>query len=142
MTKYTPSQVNYDAYFETVLWSETDGEEHLDSNYSLDDFARNHIGYRKQVEDCQNFIRRLESVPFYDECTLLEKALEYASLYLQDSNALGHILYDFWLTRNGHDAGFWDGDYGEIGERLTKITEEFGSVDVYVGDNNLIYFST
>ena len=48
--------------------------------------------------------------------------------------------HDFWLTRNGHGAGFWDGDWEEaVGERLTKASEAFGQVDLYLGDDKKIY---
>ncbi len=43
---------------------------------------------------------------------------------------------DFWLTRNRHGAGFWDGDYPDgIGERLSDIAHGFGEVwvDKYRG---------
>ena len=48
--------------------------------------------------------------------------------------------YHFWLTRNGHGAGFWDGDYPEpIGQRLTVNAHGFGEIDPYLGDDGLIY---
>jgi hypothetical protein len=51
-------------------------------------------------------------------------------------------MHDFWLTRNGHGAGFWDGDYEEeLGEKLTAICKKMGSIDLYVGDDNKIYSS-
>lgn len=33
---------------------------------------------------------------------------------------------DFWLTRNGHGAGFWDRGYGSVGERLTEAAHAYG----------------
>lgn len=37
---------------------------------------------------------------------------------------------DFYLTRNGHGAGFWDGDYpDEIGEKLTEMAHSFGEIN-------------
>ena len=53
-----------------------------------------------------------------------------------------HPGHDFWLTRMGHGAGFWDGNYKpkKRGEKLTKIAEEFnGELSPYVGKNDLIY---
>jgi hypothetical protein len=50
-----------------------------------------------------------------------------------------HIAHDFWLTRNHHGAGFWDGDYGKYGDKLTAIAQTFSEVDLYVGDDGLIY---
>lgn len=45
---------------------------------------------------------------------------------------------DFWLTRNGHGAGFWDGDW-EHGEELTKSAHSYGEFELYLGDDNKIY---
>jgi hypothetical protein len=50
--------------------------------------------------------------------------------------------HDFWFTRNGHGAGFWDrvelGD-GRVGERLTVAARAFNSVDAYEGDDHMIH---
>ena len=51
---------------------------------------------------------------------------------------------DFWLTRNGHGAGFWDGDWPSkpnVGGFLTRKAKEYGSVDLYVGDDGEIHQS-
>lgn len=47
--------------------------------------------------------------------------------------------YDFWLTRNGHGAGFWDRGYGDLGDKLTAFAEKFGNVDVIKGDDGKAY---
>ena len=48
--------------------------------------------------------------------------------------------YHFWMTRNGAGVGFWDGDYpDDVGERLTKSAESFGTFDLYVGDDGQIH---
>jgi hypothetical protein len=47
--------------------------------------------------------------------------------------------HDFWLTRNGHGAGFWDRGLGEVGRRLTDACKPYGSAYLYVGDNGMIY---
>ena len=54
------------------------------------------------------------------------------------------VAHDFWLTRNGHGAGFWDRTYnndvdGKKGDKLTKIAEKFGGSTLYVGDDGKIY---
>ncbi len=37
--------------------------------------------------------------------------------------------HDFWLTRNGHGAGFWDGDWPEpAASRLTTNSKAYGEV--------------
>jgi hypothetical protein len=44
------------------------------------------------------------------------------------------------LTRNGHGAGFWDGDWPQtVGQRLTKAAKIYGSVDLVIGKDGLIY---
>ena len=53
-----------------------------------------------------------------------------------DDEQFGH---DFWLTRNGHGAGFWDRGLGELGQVLTKWAKTFGDCDLYVGDDNLVH---
>lgn len=46
---------------------------------------------------------------------------------------------DFWLTRNGHGSGFWDGDWPKYGDMLTNLAEGYGQFDTYQGDDGLIY---
>lgn len=53
------------------------------------------------------------------------------------SNA-GH---DFWLTRNGHGAGFWDRDLGDVGDALTKVADTFSNIDAYMGDDGKVYLA-
>jgi len=49
---------------------------------------------------------------------------------------------DFWLTRNGHGAGFWDGDWPEHGEYLTWRSERAGELfgGLYRGGDGKLYF--
>lgn len=47
--------------------------------------------------------------------------------------------HDFWLTRCDHGTGFWDRGLGELGDKLSRAAKSFGNVDLYVGDDDLIY---
>ena len=48
--------------------------------------------------------------------------------------------HDFWLTRNGHGAGFWDGDWKEpAASKLDAASHAFGEVDLYIGDDGKVY---
>ena len=48
--------------------------------------------------------------------------------------------HDFWLTRCGHGAGFWDGDRPEPAATvLTKASKAYGEVDLYIGDDGKVY---
>lgn len=49
---------------------------------------------------------------------------------------------DFWYTRNGHGAGFWDGDWPEpYGAQLAYASTAFGEVDAYLGDDGKVHLS-
>ena len=48
--------------------------------------------------------------------------------------------HDFWLTRRGHGAGFWDGDWpSPEAEALYDLAKSFGDAEVYLGDDGLVY---
>ena len=48
--------------------------------------------------------------------------------------------HDFWLTRQGHGAGFWDGAWPVWGDALTEISKTFGETWLYLGDDGKLYF--
>ena len=57
-------------------------------------------------------------------------------------NSAGHIGHDLWLTRNGHGAGFWDGDYpDDIEDTLTKGAEALGECYVEVSRRGRLSFT-
>lgn len=50
---------------------------------------------------------------------------------------------DYWYTRNGHGVGFWDRkelDAEGLGDKLSAACR-YRSVDMYRGDDGLIYFN-
>ena len=47
---------------------------------------------------------------------------------------------DIWFTRNGHGSGFFDHSY-ENEKILMDAGHKLKGVDLYVGDDNKIYFS-
>ena len=66
----------------------------------------------------------------------------YDSLYdaaidLQGLKRMGH---DLWLTRCGHGAGFWDGDYGDYGDLITDIvSNNFNELHICLSDGKLYF---
>lgn len=82
-------------------------------------------------QDCLEFQRRAHPI--------LE--LETTKHRLQGNHSLQEQAgHDFWMTRNGHGVGFWDGDWSEpAGSRLDEITKAFPQVDLYRGDDGRIY---
>lgn len=115
------------SYITAALWSSTgdDGE-------SLDkyDITRITAATRaKMAADCARF--------YFDNrhaihCDGAPQAKDVSGLSMRarEASMAGH---DFWLTRCGHGAGFWDGDWPEPqAATLTKAAECFGNVDLYV----------
>lgn len=48
---------------------------------------------------------------------------------------------DYWFTRNGHGAGFWDRGLGDVGDRLSAQAKADGGRDLYAGDDGKLYLS-
>jgi hypothetical protein len=73
------------------------------------------------------------------ECTIFLQSAEVSAL-LNDSNLSAESAgHDFWLTRNGHGAGFWDRGLGAVGEKLTRLAHGAGERTMYVGDDSQIH---
>jgi len=92
------------AYLEAVDFTELGGDEQPPIGAEIDqDFLR------ESVIDCLAFYSRI-------------------SCYLSDDN-ITQAGHDFWFTRNGHGAGFWDRPevYGDTyADKFSKIAESFG----------------
>jgi len=117
------SQEFLDAYIECALWSSTDnsddsGGSPLDDNYGPDDLAPEAL--EAATKDCNSF-------------------MECHDAWLAQAGTDEQNGHDFWLTRNGHGAGFWDRGYGEVGDHLSKACKPYGSVDLYIGDDGKIH---
>jgi hypothetical protein len=115
-------------YFETALWSSSDnsddsGGEPLDANHSISDIDPKTRD--RMIEDCAEFQK------------------DFGHLIDAGGGDYGQAGHDFWLTRNGHGAGFWDGDWPEPqAEELTEASKDFGEYNLYVGDDGVIYGDT
>lgn len=46
--------------------------------------------------------------------------------------------HDFYLTREGHGAGFWDRGLGIVGEALTSLSKPYGSSDYLPDDSEYL----
>jgi hypothetical protein len=106
------------------------GGEPLDKKYTINDIDPNTL--RKMIADCNSF---------YDK---------YSELYHRAGWADDRAAHDFWLTRNGHGAGFWsrelneldpelygnitDEQFEDVKELLTKAAKSYGTYDLYLGD--------
>lgn len=107
-------------YIITALWSSTDPDNNdkpLDDDFTLEDIDPETL--KIMVADCIKFQQ--------------ENADDING---EDSQA----GYDFWLNRNGHGTGFWDGDWPEpAATRLDNASKAFGEFYLYVGDDDKIH---
>jgi hypothetical protein len=104
-------------YLETALWSSTDDNgDPFDKNHDVADLAPAFV--QQATKDADAFRARVKDAGITDDV---------------DTGQGGH---DFWLTRNRHGAGFWDGDWQE-GQRLTEIAHAFGEIEPELRDVNV-----
>jgi hypothetical protein len=105
-------------YLEVALWSSLDfNGKPLDKRYGL-----------KDIDKSVSIQAKKDLNRFYSKAKHL----------IEDGNYEGNWVQDFWLSRNGHGAGFFD-DSGENGDMLQKIAEGFPHIDLYIGDDEVIY---
>lgn len=116
------------AYIEAALWSTNDesdpntGGDPLDANYGIGDITAKTM--QLIVEDCADFQKRFGHLIADDDSPEIQR-------WGRDELA-GH---DFWLTRAGHGAGFWDGGWPKHGDELTEAAKQYGEfyLQVYRG---------
>jgi hypothetical protein len=123
-------------YIEALFWTECNSD-----NPELEDCSINDLSpeaWETILRDCRDY-QELNADDL--ECYCFEYSDEYA----------GH---DFWLTRNGHGAGFWDRDTSDdlTKEMLDRLSANCGwksrnnprpfpETDLYLGDDGKLYLS-
>lgn len=109
--------------------SRNSGEPPADDNYGIDDLAPETLA--RIVKDCTEFLEQNAEMITGTDCRLNSSGCDKWE----------QAGYDFWLTRAGHGAGFWDGDWEEpAGSKLTEASNGFGELSLYVGDDGKLYF--
>jgi hypothetical protein len=115
-------------YIDCALWSSTDestpeGGEPMDANYGRDDIAAEAL--ESMRDDVESFVS--------------DPAIRSALRFWVETFGEAQIGHDFWLTRNGHGAGFWDrfssGEGEAHGRALTDASCPYGETHLYVGDD-------
>lgn len=102
------------AYIDCALWAGLDWSDsesdpaHLDDEYGEDDLSPDALA--EIASECNDF---------YDA-----NAADLADMSPEQA---GH---DFYLTRNGHGAGFWDRGLGNVGTRLTDAAHVYGTSEL------------
>ena len=128
-----------DGFVTCALWADLDyGDTDEGGDYgaregeSADDLAPEATAH--VVEVCARFcLANRDDLALLPELNAADRVRgEYG-----DAELAGHDLY---LTSRGHGAGFWDRDYGDVGDRLTAACRAVSENNPYVGDDGLIYF--
>lgn len=109
------------SYLTTACWAEFDS----DTTVSFS-------AMRQAFIDCDKFLGLLDKHFMTADAERIANRAGKDLAYLA-----GHDLY---LTRNRHGAGFWDGDWDELGNKLTEICHEMKECQLYLGDDGKAYF--
>jgi hypothetical protein len=109
------------AYLEAIFFTEFHSDNPELENLGYEDFSPELI--KSIDDDCKAFISESGLVP---------------------SDPITQAGHDFWLTRNGHGAGFWDREdlytgCAHNGAGMTEIAKRFGENNIYLGDDGLVY---
>ena len=99
-----------------------------DDNYGPEDLSED--AWKTIRDMCRDFVT-------YVEENIGPDALDTWVSYGESWERIGH---DFYLTRNGHGAGFWDrwfdgGERETMGNGLADAARTWGESDFYVGDD-------
>lgn len=112
-------------YMICALWSsnniDSEREEPLDQNYSIADIS----------DDTKEKMKA-------DVTKFLTDNLEALNASGLEDKQIGH---DFWLSRNGHGAGFFDHSLDkDIEDKLMEASRKFGTIDLFVNDDKKIQY--
>src|SRR5208282_3122620 len=125
-------------YIEAALWSSNDesdpsGGDPMDKNYDIGDIDKDSL--REITQTCQNFQKENQD--------LLGQAYQRPGYGRpEEYTAEARAGHDFWLTRNGHGAGFWDRrelEEGGLGDQLTEKAKAYGESALYIGDDHRVH---
>jgi len=132
MSDYVDEMV--EAYVEALLWAglaigdENDTDENTptfeESGYGADDLTSE--AWSDILKDCQDFY---ETHACILDWIASHNVVEGRSTFTYTADQAGH---DFYLTRNGCGAGFWDRGLGVLGDILTAGSKPYGGTNEYV----------
>ena len=151
-TKITQEEEDYlkevvRGYIDAALWTE---EERLKDEMGYDDEDDDD----EEMSEIDMIIKSYNKKDFSDfqkEDIDVDSLLDTYSEIKEFTNLLSDstldevkpfdLGMDFWLTRNHHGSGFWDGDYSEEAEEdLMSAVKNFKEKNLIIGDDMMLYF--
>lgn len=85
------------------------------------------------VEECKAF----QAIPVVQDAIKADAYTGQNPEGVSCADMCGHF---FWLTRNGHGAGFWDDRWGSFGDTLDLHARLAGERSLYLGDDGRIHY--
>ena len=116
-----------DGYIECALWADcypVEAFSEPDSNWESggrEDLELRDGARERMAVDCLAFCEA--------NARDLEEYCERRGYDSSQGPVSSYAGQDFWLTRSGHGAGFWDRGLGDLGERLSDAARAYGSPD-------------
>ena len=117
----------FESYINTAIWSSVCGDGDITDEHDAGDIEVKALQYLVCV-----------AYKFFKETKCYIEGEPEPPTCSDGCNVFAMAGHDFWLTSAGHGAGFWDGDWPEYGDRLTKHSKESGEVTLYFNDNGKI----
>jgi hypothetical protein len=127
------------SYLRTAIWSSTDDDgDPFDSNYDETDFSP--VAVYRAFVDCRRFVSVVRDwlVP---ACLIDIDRFRRDHTYERDTDiVVSKAAHDFWLTRNLHGCGFWDGDWRPDAEAaFIAAVKQFTEVGIYANAGRLYF---
>ena len=114
------------SYIATMFWADAGEEDQIPSDGEINELAQELV-----ERDCRAFLEKAE-----------QQLLLALPSFDGNANMLARAAHDFYLTRQGHGAGFWDSSelwVNGTDDTLTAISHEFPDIYFYEGDDGSIY---
>jgi len=125
----TPDTYEYKCEAVDAAWEASGGgceDTALDANYSPSDFAPEALE-----------VLRAHALSFW--CRMWYH-LDAEEEFSRSDDKAGSAGHDFWLTSQGHGAGFWDGDWPKYGDMFTKLSKCYPEgINITVGDDGKLH---
>ena len=130
-----------EAYAETVYQEEIDDdpEDKIEKIINAKkDLKRKEKKFQYFLKDNLDVDSKIQA--YLDIKKFIKLAGEPAIQEAIDEKGYDQLGIDFWLSRNGHGAGFFDHGYDSEKELMTA-SEKMKEVHMYIGDDLKIYFN-
>lgn len=110
----------FSGYLEAALFNSTDDDDRpLDHCFEVKDFS-----------DDAKWVLEGHARSFWSRTW-------YFVEHEDGERSMKDLGYDFWMTQNGHGAGFWDGDWPVYGDMLTKLSKCYPEMTLTVEEGKL-----